>query len=931
MAVKSYLSKQFRLVCLTTYDLFTEEEFSVYMEAVDLINQMKRFEADQPEDKTQLKLLNAQKKQRLSTLSALTLQHSGTPRTVRLNSVLFARNEPLPAVTWKGLKITKKISEFECEMSRAMELKTNDHTLDMVVLKWKSVDVLKQLVYDGFIMPILLPDGTVENRLYHFFSASAGQLRTDKAVFISNRMIEKVRPRIECGLTWEIINAQGGINMSKLLAYKALAMSATDPWPEFDIDRVIVIQDWEGEVTDRMMYIKPDYTEEIGVFTVKIKHTDGAGMMLPSVSKKNFMVRAAYIKGLLCSFDFMEFCKVHHVEPVLTDAWGIEHDLIKENIQIILTASQFKLWSYYKNFDEYRKAFKENHCQFGKTNYEEEYLPNKKINYQMIQTLVDFSDEEIKRFTAPEHERIKNLTNDKSAMLKTLRAEEHAKHPLNQALYWYPELLRDSYVRKQLKDIKKRMLLDAKSGAIQCANKRLYAIPDWYAACQYYFLHDSSPQGLLENGEVACKPLSGFDRADVLRSPHLYCEHAIRTITHDRNIYKWFYTDGIYTSCHDLISRILQFDVDGDMLNVVTDPVILTVAERNLKEFDVIPLFYDANKAPSEICSRETEFEALKRAHDFSNIGEISNNLTKLWNKDHPDRLAAALLCYKNNLVIDAAKTGWINDYTAYPNVAQRISKATGGKTGSLPYFFQFSKNGRKNPNVKVSKKNNSTMNRICSAFDDIGNINMNYAGVGPLNWEMLLSEPCTDTNDEIVSEFCDMDSINLSKMIEACSYSEMDWDLQGSYDMLAEMIEEVLVEKYGSLEHCYPYIVKHLFSDEGQQRNAHKQMFWRVFGSIAVNNIKENICSYSVCNTCQMKIPKWASKHQCKIDKGFFRCSNCGEIFLKKGHRQFLCSECKDKYRTKTEHKRYINDKLTKQKEQQEKVKAFLRKMRGE
>ena len=44
----------------------------------------------------------------------------------------------------------------------------------------------------------------------------------------------------------------------------------------------------------------------------------------------------------------------------------------------------------------------------------------------------------------------------------------------------------------------------------------------------------------------------------------LYMEHAVRKIVKDPAIYDWFYTGGVYTSCHDLISRILQFDVDGD-------------------------------------------------------------------------------------------------------------------------------------------------------------------------------------------------------------------------------------------------------------------------------------------------------------------------------------------------------------------------------
>ena len=124
----------------------------------------------------------------------------------------------------------------------------------------------------------------------------------------------------------------------------------------------------------------------------------------------------------------------------------------------------------------------------------------------------------------------------------------------------------------------------------------------------------------------------------------------------------------------------------------MVDETIIEVAERNLKEFDVVPLFYDANKAAPELISKEAQFHGLKRAHEYSNIGEISNMLTRLWNRNNPDRIAAALLCYKNNLIIDAAKTGYINDYTNYPEIEKRINKATGGPNGRMPYFFQYSK-----------------------------------------------------------------------------------------------------------------------------------------------------------------------------------------------------------------------------------------------
>ena len=345
--------------------------------------------------------------------------------------------------------------------------------------------------------------------------------------------------------------------------------------------------------------------------------------------------------------------------------------------------------------------------------------------------------------------------------------------------------------------------------------------------------------------------------------------------------------------------------MDGDQLNVVVDETIIEVAERNLKEFDVIPLFYDANKAAPELISKEAQFHGLKRAHEYSNIGEISNMLTRLWNRNNPDRIAAALLCYKNNLIIDAAKTGYINDYTNYPEIEKRINKATGGPNGRMPFFFQFSKNGRRDQTTNRKKKrewakpNNSTMNRICKSFDDIGNINMNWAGVPAFNWQMLLSEPCLYNRMDIVSEFCDLDSVKVSLAIESSEESPAEKELVDNNTVLDEFIIDSLTSKFGSLETCYPYIVKYLFTDDELAKSSHKQTFWRVFGDIAVRNIRANLQDYKVCEECGAKIPSWATSHTCpKNSQGFYDCIDCGKLCERTNSKQQRCPECQEAHR---------------------------------
>lgn len=218
MGDKSYLKNQVYLLGLSSYDLFTDAEFDAYMKIVEAKNELDRMDAQEEKDDAVKKRWIEQKKQAQAELAELIRQHAGIPRQVRLKNIIYYPKDadvPFPAgVTWKNLKFSKKISEFSSELTRAMGLNHMDYTFDQIVVKWKSLDVMRQIVVDGICLELLRPDGTVENRHYHFMTASAGQLRRDKVVMISDIMWDKIRERIECGLTDDTINNKKGINVN---------------------------------------------------------------------------------------------------------------------------------------------------------------------------------------------------------------------------------------------------------------------------------------------------------------------------------------------------------------------------------------------------------------------------------------------------------------------------------------------------------------------------------------------------------------------------------------------------------------------------------------------------------------------------------------------------------------------------------------------
>lgn len=179
------------------------------------------------------------------------------------------------------------------------------------------------------------------------------------------------------------------------------------------------------------------------------------------------------------------------------------------------------------------------------------------------------------------------------------------------------------------------------------------------------------------------------------------------------HIREWFITDGVYTSTHDLISRILQFDVDGDKSLVVADPDFIKIAERNMN--NIVPLYYNMRKAEPTELNNKNIYNGLKAAFTGGNIGLYSNDISKIWNSnifiDGTDEEkqeaidAVKLLCMENNFVIDYAKTLYKPKRPEEKN--KMITKYT---HSNLPAFFEFAKDKKGD---QIEKRNLSTVNKI--------------------------------------------------------------------------------------------------------------------------------------------------------------------------------------------------------------------------
>lgn len=453
----------------------------------------------------------------------------------------------------------KVISLFSSALTRTLGAAQDTLCDSLVVVQVYYFDVIKDIIYNGF---------EFNGERYIYFASTAGQIRTKKCMFLKESSFNKYRKTIMCGLDTQRINDKGGINPNKYLAYMALQNSASDEWLGFDIDKCIVVEDFETNVPGSYDYINiEDYSITRTEGEIPITHTDGCGMILPNAfgrRQKNMMIRLPWVKGLLGVFDFRSFISDKGCSPVITDIYGAEHDIISEDVQVIFTRSQFKMWKYYDDWNEYKTAFKEYGCHAGIAEAEMGGVKNTvSINYQMLQSLFDMTDEEIEKLCERTVNKIKNFCATPRDALSLFGATEgnDDRTALQEALMIYPNLLNDTYLKKAMRQIRDHLVKRGRAGHISVRGRYVFILPDLYAFCERLFLRETIPKGLIADGEVFCYPMRSAVKVDCLRSPHLYMEHAVRrnrAYDDEDDLRRWFTTDALYTSSFDLISKVLQ-------------------------------------------------------------------------------------------------------------------------------------------------------------------------------------------------------------------------------------------------------------------------------------------------------------------------------------------------------------------------------------
>lgn len=533
--------------------------------------------------------------------------------------------------------------------------------------------------------------------------------------------------------------------------------------------------------------------------------------------------------------------------------------------------------------------FKKHNCQAGTCKEEEDYIKSSRMSYQMLQTLTDITDDEIVKIASPAIDRIQDITSNVSSMLDAFGATKGRPSltPFQESLLIYPEMLNDKYCKRKLNDIKNSLIRDYHGGKLPVKGKYTFVLPDLYAFCEHLFLHIDKPNGLLKDGEVSCRLYKRAEKLDCLRSPHLYREHAVRKNVYSETIEKWFQTDAVYTSCFDMISKVLQFDCDGDTLLVVADKTIIEVAERNM--VGIVPLYYDMKKAEATILTNEEFYKGMTAAWTGGNIGEISNDITKIWNSGKIGKhelLAVKLLCAENNFVIDYAKTLYKPTRPDY--IDDFIKKYTRSK---MPRFFMEAKGYEKR---QVMSANGSFVNQLRKI---IKKKRISFKRFDTFNYKLFMSNVDYNMDSDLIREY--------EMLCAQYSYKVNNEDEQDNnipYLMLD--IKNKLAKYNYSDEQIVNTLVQHLYGTDSEA----KMLLWACYGNILLSNLKNNFKSdESYCRKCGTRFKARSQAHhycdkcfaerRLKPDERILICKDCGKAFTvpKSVRNKKRCDECQE------------------------------------
>ena len=512
----------------------------------------------------------------------------------------------------------------------------------------------------------IIKDGLyINNFKYVRLMCSAGQARVNTVILVREDYEAELKKRLRCGAK------SVKITKNKYNAYFALSSSSTYLIPK---PNVLLIGDCEIEMEKRVDWISKIPPEEKNklsnnervnekVTTLLFNLFDGCGAVSVEFAKRvaealeldyipaAFCIRCAYVKGMVFVVDFKQYARELGI-IFQKDLYGVDQKI--EDMDMILTKSQFKLYNAYDSMEDYYRLCEDNGILWGVTKVtpkeDDTYF---RSNYQFCQAIDLRKDEDVAELCQPtvkwlsgicgddvnrtllfllgrmlekpdvDYNNILNLTSDNVAkaliLNRSMIDEEYIK---NTVIMSVNKKIRESYLGK--------LVLDGNFSVM---------IPDMYAFMQHAF--GQTVTGALKEFEHYSHFWNQRGKTEVvaMRSPLTWRSEVNKlNLKSNELTEKWFkyLTSGIVYNvwgCDCIIHA--DSDFDGDIVATTDNPVFLRC------RYDNLPITYTKSTVDKEFI-KENELYLADIQSFNSEIGSITNISTSFYEllskyEDNPD------------------------------------------------------------------------------------------------------------------------------------------------------------------------------------------------------------------------------------------------------------------------------------------------------
>ena len=482
---------------------------------------------------------------------------------------------------------------------------------------------------------------------YHRLLGTNGGIKKSTITYIGENVFDEIVKRMDNGR-----DKSKPIIPAKLEAYQALICSGSIPVTQ---PRILVVNDCNVTFKEDVIKIsdecdgEPQLTYETD-YEIDYCENDGYGLMSPDYSRiinrylygdefegqtiSGINTRYAWTKGMLFTFDFVEFAKrINNENYMVMDAWGDWRDV--RDYDVILTTSMVKLWDSYKNLEHFIECCNENHYQFSVAKTTPHELENvRNSNYQFLQTY-DLTDEELYELCKPTIDEIQNVLGcdwrKAIVFAKGMYLNEdnvdYIDNDFIKALMIDNRLMDDPFIVKKLHSMIKKRISDAAKGSIKLNGNFAIVSGDLYSLAQSIF--GLPVTGLLKSGEVYHKYWidKGVDEIALFRAP-MTCHNNIRrrNVVHNEEMDFWYQYDttGIILNSWDTTCDATNgSDKDGDMFFTTNNKIIV---EHTLNSTTIECM---QRKAEKIIPTEKDMVQANKLAFG-DEIGTTTNRITSM-------------------------------------------------------------------------------------------------------------------------------------------------------------------------------------------------------------------------------------------------------------------------------------------------------------